>query len=202
MGKSRDHISEQSFSVSILGGRLSMQEEFGLPFQLDVIGALEDLGVVNESTGAVRSAYPDVPPFPPSTPPVATLGLETLLIGFGLYLATKLSDKAVDEILSAVYADRVQPALRRLASRLRSHRVQAGEPILTRFDHWFDGSKVLVRVCVYTAAPETADSQTVSEALRLAVNWLTSHEVTHRVLTYEELSPVEWWGLGVPGGSW
>lgn len=162
-----------------------MQKEVGLPFQRDVIGALEDLGIVNESTSTVELAYPDLPPFPPSTGPLATVGLETLIIGFGLYLATKVSDKAVDELLSEVYADRVQPALQRLRARLRSHRIQSGERVLTRFDHWFDGSKVLVRICIYTEAPETADSEVVAQILRMTVTWLSSHPVTHRVLTYK-----------------
>lgn len=176
---------EGTLSVSILGGRISLQKEIGLPFQRDVISALEGLGIVNESTNAVELAYPDLPPFPPSTTPVATLGLETLIVGFGVYLATRLSDKAVDELLSKVYADRVQPALHRLGARLRSRGVQSDEAVLTRFDHWFDGSKVLVRICVYTKAPETADSAVVAQVLRLAVSWLNSHPLTHRVLTYE-----------------
>lgn len=96
-----------------------------------------------------------------------------------------MSDKAVDEILSKVYADRVQPALQRLGARLRSHGMRSDELVLTRFDHWFDGSKVLVRICIYTKAPGTADSAVVAQVLRLAVNWLKSHPVTHRVLTYE-----------------
>ena len=185
MSERLDDGGQGALCVSILGGRISMQKEIGLPFQRDVIGALEELGITNESTIAVGSAYPDLPPFAPNTPPVATLGLESLIIGFGLYLATKASDKAVDELLSQVYTDRVQPALRRLGDRLRSHRAHSGEPMLTRFDHWFDGSKVLVRICIYTEAPETADSVLVAEVLRLAVSWLNSHPVTHRVLTYE-----------------
>ena len=161
-----------------------MWEDFGLPFQREVIGALEELGITNESTDNVMSAYPDLPPFQPDVPPVAAFGLEALVVGFGIYLVTKISDKAVDELLSKVYTDRVKPALLKLGARLRSRQV-TGDVVLARFDHWFDGSKVLVRVCVYTKTPETADTAIVAETLRSAVNWLRTHPVTHRVLTYE-----------------
>lgn len=174
----------QALSVSVVGGRLSMWEDFGLPFQREVIGALEELGITNESTDNVMSAYPDLPPFQPDVPPVAAFGLEALVVGFGIYLVTKISDKAVDELLSKVYTDRVKPALLKLGARLRSRQV-TGDVVLARFDHWFDGSKVLVRVCVYTKTPETADTAIVAETLRSAVNWLRTHPVTHRVLTYE-----------------
>lgn len=178
-----DPAEGKTLSVSVVGGQVSMWEDFGLPFQRDVIGALEELGITNESTDAVMSAYPDLPPFQPMAP-VATFGLEALVVGFGVYLATKISDKAVDELLSKVYIDRVKPALLKLGARLRS-RQRTGGVVLARFDHWFDGSKVLVRVCVYTVAPETADPAVVAEALRSAVDWLRTHPVTHRVLTYE-----------------
>lgn len=66
---------------------------------------------MNDSTVAVEQAYPDLPPFSPNTTPVATLGLETLIVGYGVHLATKLTDKAVDELLSKVYADQASRPL-------------------------------------------------------------------------------------------
>ncbi|MDN5790240.1 MAG: hypothetical protein L0H25_05135 [Micrococcales bacterium] len=44
MSERLDLGGERILSVSILGGRISMQKDIGLPFQRDVIGALEDLG--------------------------------------------------------------------------------------------------------------------------------------------------------------
>jgi hypothetical protein len=185
MSELPQEIGEGAMSVSILGGRLSLQEEVGLPFQRDIIRALEEVGIVNESTAAVESAYPRLPPFPPKTPPTATLGLDALLLGFGIYLGKEVSGKVVDELITAIYEDRVRPALAKLTLRLKAHDVPRDQTVVTTFDHWFDGSRVLVRIRIYTGSPDTPNTEVVANILRDAVKWLSSHPVTHRVLTFE-----------------
>lgn len=176
--------ADNAMVTSILRGKVSDQRKFGLPFQMEVVGSVEALGIPNQDTDTVARAYPDLPPFPPPVGPTAVFGLDDLLIGIGLFVAAKLTDKAIDAIGTAVYERIVQPAFDRLWDKF-SKRNGAQPPIVARFDHWFDGSKVLVRVLVRSDERDgTPDATLVPAALRRAAEWLRGNPITHRVLTY------------------
>jgi hypothetical protein len=175
--------ADNALSISILAGKVSEQRELGLPFQQDVIHGMEDLGIVNEDTGTVERTYPDLPPFPPQVGPTNTIGLDALLIGVGIYVAKKLADKTVDGVATKIYERIVQPAFDRLWQKVRKDK--GSPPIIAQFDHWFDGSKVLVRVLVHCDPDgEAPDATVVPAALRNAVAWLRDNPPTHRTLTF------------------
>ncbi|MEV5961856.1 hypothetical protein AB0L70_08830 [Kribbella sp. NPDC051952] len=174
-----------SMVVGIIGGKLHDFREVGLPFQQEVIPALEGLGITNEDGGTVEARYPDAPPFPPQQGPKATILIEGALIGLGLYLVKKLVEPTIEGLGKQIYEQIVQPALERLWSRMRQQKgVQ--RPVTAQFDHWFDGSKVLVRVLIRCDQnAETPNAAVVTAALHSAAEWLQHNPVTHRVLTYE-----------------
>src|SRR3954471_2907012 len=107
-------MSEEGFadggaiSISMLAGKVSEQRDLGLPYQQDVIHALEHLGIPNEDTATVERAYPDLPRVRPQAGPTNTIGLDVLLIGIGLYVTKKLADQTIDGIGKAIYERIVQ----------------------------------------------------------------------------------------------
>lgn len=175
---------DERLSTSILGGPLSAQVDFGLPFQREVVTDLEGLGFHNESTDVVARTFPDAPPFAPDQEPVNTLGLDALAIGFGLFVATKLSEGAITQIGSDVYRTVVKPRVEALWARLRGQ--NAALPVVATFDHWFDGSRVLVRVVFYArGADPVPDVELVQQALGIAERHIAAQDVVNRVLTFE-----------------
>jgi hypothetical protein len=121
-------------------------------------------------------------------PPSAGIGSPDLLIGFGIYLASKIGEDIVGDIVHDIYERIVKGNLKKLWQKIRGDDHPPRQMMAT-FDHWFDGSGVLVRVVVYLpteAAPyEDATTTAVAAALRQAVVYLREQPVTHRVLTYE-----------------
>lgn len=171
--------------VGIIGGKLDDFQAVGLPFQQDVIPGLERMGITNESGGTVVARYPDLPPFPPPRGPQNTILIEGALIGLGLYLMKKLTEPTIEGLGKQIYEQLVQPALDRTWSRMRE-RKERQRPVTAQFDHWFDGSKVLVRVLIRSDEnAETPDAAVITAALRGACEWLQRNPVTHRVLTYD-----------------
>lgn len=170
----------------MLGGRSSYVRELGLPFLTDVVGGIEAIGFADEDVETTQKRFPELPPFPPDVRPQADITGAALLIGFGLYMASTISNAIVSAIGHDIYEQIVKPNLKKLVERARNE----GRPSRTiaTFDHWFDGSGVLVRVIVDLGAEnDPAEDQTttaVAAALRLAVTYLGSHPITHRVLTY------------------
>jgi hypothetical protein len=164
---------------------LSFQQDHGLPFQADLIRGLESLGFVNETTAVVENRHPRLPKFPPDQPPRNAIGIDDLLIGFGIYLAVKISDTVIDEISGDIYDGIVRPRLSTFWKQLTATR--RGQRLVASFDHWFEGSGVLVRVEFYTSSSTHVppDVTHVAHALRLAAKYLADKGVTHRVLAFE-----------------
>jgi len=177
---------EGALIVGVLGGRVSLQKSLGLPFERDVIGAMGQLDIASESTAAVERAYPRLPPFPRDQRPTNLLGFDDLIVGFGLYLVVKLTDAVIADVATQVYQERVQPAVEKLWASMRRRGQDPRQGCTAVFDHWFDGSQVLVRVVVhFKATDKLMDTQVVEKALRHAALWIQQHPVTHRVLTFE-----------------
>jgi hypothetical protein len=180
----RDWLGDRPMTVSVLGGRLTFQQDLGLPFAKDVVAALEEFGLANQDTATVESAYRDLPKFEPDLPPTAALGLDDLVVGLGIYLAGALTDATIGAVVDELYQRRIQPALARLWSRIRSskHRPETTRVLL---DHWFDGSGVLVRI-EFSSSPggSVPTSETVRSCLKQAAEWISRNPRTHRVLTF------------------
>lgn len=178
-------LGDRPVMVGVLGGRLTFQEQLGLPFAQEVAAALAELGITNETTTVVENRYPRLPKFQHDVPPVAALGLEDLVIGFGLYIAGVLSDATAGKVVDHVYEACVQPALDNLQAKMRT---LVNRPRNTRvlMDHWFDGSAVLVRMDFHVAEGDEYPSEaSVRTALLEAARWITRNPITHRVLTFE-----------------
>jgi hypothetical protein len=180
-------VQPGSAVVCIVGGRLPYLETLGLPFVTDVIGGIEAIGIPNEDTRSAQRRFPELPPTPPEVGPTAGIGDPDLLIGFGLYLASKISDGIIDDLTHDVYERIVRESLKKVWQKIRPKRdVPSG--MTARFDHWFDGSGVLVRVVVHLdprmSTVEDSTASAVTAALRQAVIYLSRNPVTHRVLTY------------------
>jgi hypothetical protein len=169
----------------MVGGKSWDISEVGTPFHQDVVPALERLGFTNENGPAVEALYPDLPPFPPDREPRATFLIDGALIGLGFYLVKTLAEPTISGLGEQIYKQIVQPALDRLWSKMRNDKSQ--RPVVVQLDHWFDGSKVLVRVVVRCAKDDPAPDLdvVVRSALRSAAQWLQGNPVTHRVLSYE-----------------
>lgn len=181
----RTWLGAQPLMVGVLGGRLTFQEELGLPFAKEVAASLGDLGIENVTTTVVENRYPRLPRFEPDVPPVASLGLEDLIIGFGMYVAGALSDATAGRLVDHVYEACVQPALDNLKAKMRT---LVNRPRTTRvlLDHWFDGSGVLVRMDFHVADGDEYPSGAIVRTVLLeAVRWITRNPTTHRVLTFE-----------------
>jgi hypothetical protein len=176
-----------SLIVCVLAGRLSYQKELGLPFLMEVVAEAEPIGFRNEDVDTTQRQFPSLPPFPPDVLPQATIGGEDLLIGFGLYIASKIGEGIIGDLAHDIYERIVKASLRRLWEKHR----QEGDPlqVTATFDHWFDGSGVLVRVVVHSGPTADTDgtltTSAVTAALHQAVAYLRTHPVTHRVMTYE-----------------
>lgn len=170
----------------MLGGRSSYIEELGLPFSKDIVSGIEAIGVPHEDRETTQRRFPEAP-LPPDVPPQAGIGGEDLWIGFGLYLASKIAESIIGDIVHDVYERIVKPNLKKLWEKIR----RDGHPprrMTATFDHWFDGSGVLVRVLVDMGSEmspgEDSTTTAVAAALRHAVTYLRGHPITHRVLTY------------------
>ncbi len=153
----------------------------------DDIDGIETIGFPNEDVETTQRRFPELPPFLPDVPPQASIGGEDLLIGFGLYLASKIGEDIVGDIVHDVYEWIVKANLKKLWEKIR-HEGRPPRRMTATFDHWFDGSGVLVRVVVHMGSEISPayDSTTtaVAAALRHAVIYLHRHPSTHRVLTY------------------
>jgi hypothetical protein len=180
--------TRRSLTLSILGGPVGLQRDYGYPFQLEIISALEDLGYDNESTAIVEATFPDLPPLPTGSGPTATFGAEDLLVGMGIYTALKLGDAVISEVASRIYQGVVTPALEELWARVPrtvSNRHRPFE-LTAVFEHWFDDSRVLVRVVLETNTDEAAPTtRHVRLALEHAIAYVEEHggsiELTYRV---------------------
>ena len=169
-----------------LGGRLTFQQELGLPFAQEVTSSLQQFGLPNEDTATVERAYPKLPKFPADLPPTAALGLDDLVVGVGIYLAGALTDAAIGAVVAELFERRIQPAITALWDRagLSSHRPRTTRVLL---DHWFDGSGVLVRLEVISSADDEAAPTTedLRACLKTAAEWISKEPPTHRVLTFK-----------------
>ena len=173
--------------MSVLGGRTSNVKELGLPFLRDVVGGIEAIGFPNENAETTRQRFPELPPFPQDVPPQAGIGGQDLLVGFGLYLASKIGEDIIGNIVHDVYERIVKGGLKKLWEKIRRED-RPPRRMTATFDHWFDGSGVLVRVVVHlrseTSPVEDPATAAVAAALRHAAVYLRGNQVTHRVLTY------------------
>jgi hypothetical protein len=179
-------VPSGSCVLGVVGGQLSHLKELGIPFEADLIADIEAIGFQGEDAAETRRQYPQVPPFPAERP-YAAFGLDDLLVGFGLYLASKITDKIISDIIHDVYEQIVKANLKKLWEKLR-HEPRPPSQTIAMLDHWFDGSGVLVRVAVHLQPDTTNEDSTtnsVATALRQAVTYLHGHPITHRVLTYD-----------------
>jgi hypothetical protein len=172
--------------MGVLGGRLSYVDELGLPFETDLVAAADAIGFQITDVAETRCRYPNLPPYPEERPR-AGLGGEDLLIGFGLFLASRIGEDIVEDVVHDVYERIVKANLKKLWEKLRHEPGRPPEMTAT-FDHWFDGSGVVVRVVVHLGSEnsggEDSTTSAVAAALRQAVIYLHGHPITHRVLTY------------------
>jgi hypothetical protein len=171
--------------IGSIGGRLSYMKELALPFQEEVIPKLEDLGLIEADPREAKDSYPDSIERGTGAGPQNAFGIDDVLIGLAIYLGPKIADALIGDIVSEVYKSVVTPALNKLWGKIRK-RKQPPQRISTTFDHWFDGSKVLIRVTFRsTALGPAPDHDLVRIALRDAAKRVQQGAVTHRVMTYE-----------------
>ncbi|WP_344213422.1 hypothetical protein [Kribbella sancticallisti] len=171
--------------IGMTGGNSHDIDELGIPFQTEVGLSVGDLGLtLADDTASIEDSFPSLPPFPVFRPRASGLEIAAL-VGFGVYLAKKLSDPTIDALGEQLYAKVVGPAVRKLWGKMRRGEIPA-RAVISRFDHWFDGSGVLVRVVIVSdRGADAPDIDVIPAALRQAAEWLQSNAVTHRVLTYE-----------------
>ena len=175
---------DRAMAVGGIGGTSHDIQELGIPFQSDIGRALEEIGISLEGTDTIEREFPNLPAFPPQSGPQAGIS-DGAVIYVGIFISNALANLIIEEFAKEFFSKKVQPAFENLWGKILRKEIP-DRTVTARFDQWFDGSGVLVRVvshCPKGGGPP--DTALVSASHRRAVEWLRRNPVTHRVLTYE-----------------